>query len=238
MKVRGVKAIFFDIGSTLYNVEIKECPLWCTAISEKLRDLGINVSANDVLNAFKNAREELKMLFAPNELWYLAILSLTLKKLGIVPKPKVTMIIYRVFTKTFSKSFKLKTEAKEALKTLKDMGLKIGIISNSSSNDVVYEALIKDNLEEYIDVLVTSQQISWKKPNPRIFHYACELLSVKPQEAVHVGDNPYADILGSKKAGLMAIQIITKNNKPSPYADFVVHNLSEIPEIIKTIKTF
>jgi len=234
MKLRCIKAVFFDIGNTLYNVEIKDSPLWCNAISEKLRDLGINVSVNDVLNAFKNAREELKTLFAPNELWYLAILSLTLKRLGIVPKPKIAMIVYKVFTKTFSESFKLKAKAEEALRTLKDMGLRIGIISNSSSNDVVYEALVKDDLEKYIDVLVTSQQISWKKPSPRIFHYACELLSVKPQEAIHVGDDPYADILGSKKAGLVAIQILTKNNKPSPYADFVVHNLSEIPEIIKT----
>jgi len=230
-----IEAVFFDIGSTLYHVEMEENPPWCLAVSEKLKNLGYNVNAEHVFNAYKSAREELKTLISPNELWHLSILSLALKKLNITPKPALVSEIYKVSVKSLSKSFKLNAEAKKTLKSLKNMGLKIGIISNASSYDVVYEALVKDGLEKYIDALITSQQISWKKPNPRIFFYACELLSVKPQKAVHVGDDPYADVLGSKKAGLISIQILTGKNKPSPYADYVVHNLSEILEIIKKL---
>jgi len=232
---KKVEAVFFDIGSTLYHVEMRDKPPWCLTVSEKLRKLGYNVNAEHVFNAYKLAREELKTLISPNELWHLSVLSLALKKLNITPKPVLVTEIYRVFVKSLTKSFKLNADAERTLKSLKNMGLKIGVISNASSYDVVYEVLIKDGLVKYVDALITSQQISWKKPNPRIFFFACELLSVSPRKAVHVGDDPYADVLGSKKAGLISVQILTGRNKPSPYADYVIRNLSEILEIVKRL---
>lgn len=40
-----------------------------------------------------------------------------------------------------------------------------------------------------------------EKPNPMIFLKACDLLGVKPDEAVHVGDDRRNDIWGARDAG-------------------------------------
>ena len=40
-----------------------------------------------------------------------------------------------------------------------------------------------------------------EKPNPAIFLAACELLKVKPEEAVHVGDDRRNDVWGARDAG-------------------------------------
>ena len=45
------------------------------------------------------------------------------------------------------------------------------------------------------------KQVAAEKPNPTIFLKACELLGVKPEEAVHVGDDRRNDIWGARDAG-------------------------------------
>ena len=228
----NIKVIFFDIGSTLYEVKTYEKPKWATLVSLELGKLGYNIDYEEILEAYKLAREDLKSIIIPVELWHLAILSLMLNTLNIIPKPKIVRRVYKAFIKALTESFYIDPEALKVFTELKDLGLRIGIISNSSSDDVVYEVLLRDGLLSYVDVLVTSQQVSWKKPNPRIFHYACKLASVEPREAAHVGDDPYADVIGAKTAGLYAIQKLTINNKASPYADYVIHKLSELLDIL------
>lgn len=44
-------------------------------------------------------------------------------------------------------------------------------------------------------------QVAAEKPNPTIFLKACELLGVKPEEAVHIGDDRRNDLWGARDAG-------------------------------------
>ena len=46
-----------------------------------------------------------------------------------------------------------------------------------------------------------SPQVRAEKPNPIIFHKACELLQVEPHEAIHVGDDRRNDVWGARDAG-------------------------------------
>ncbi|KAI7991189.1 Glyceraldehyde 3-phosphate phosphatase [Camellia lanceoleosa] len=46
-----------------------------------------------------------------------------------------------------------------------------------------------------------SAEVEAEKPNPTIFIKACELLGVKPEDAVHVGDDCRNDIWGARDAG-------------------------------------
>jgi len=45
------------------------------------------------------------------------------------------------------------------------------------------------------------------KPEPRIFHAACERLRCAPSEVLHVGDSIEADVLGASRAGLRSCWI-------------------------------
>lgn len=47
----------------------------------------------------------------------------------------------------------------------------------------------------------TYVQVAAEKPNPTIFLKACDLLGVKPEDAVHVGDDRRNDIWGARDAG-------------------------------------
>lgn len=45
------------------------------------------------------------------------------------------------------------------------------------------------------------EKVEAEKPNPTIFLKACDLLGVKPEEAVHVGDDRRNDLWGARDAG-------------------------------------
>jgi len=45
------------------------------------------------------------------------------------------------------------------------------------------------------------------KPNPTLFVRACEALSVRPEEAVMIGDNPETDVAGAAPLGLRCILV-------------------------------
>ena len=62
-------------------------------------------------------------------------------------------------------------------------------------------------LARYFDTVVSSASVGLHKPDPRIFELACARLGVAPEEAAHVGDHHYADIVGATAVGMMPVLI-------------------------------
>ena len=50
--------------------------------------------------------------------------------------------------------------------------------------------------------IISSTQVNLIKPNPEIFEYALKVTKSNREETIMIGDNPYRDIEGAKKAGL------------------------------------
>jgi len=227
-----IKAVFFDMGSTLvYDTGLRR-----NFVEKLYEKLGKNYNVS---------REELEKLFnlwdfvpyreGEEEYWDLFRVMLLLKRLGISPAPHLVNSVYKTIVEIWVESYQIEENAASTVKKLKNNGFKIGIISNAGSYDSVYGELEKANLLNYIDVVIVSQAVIWKKPSPQIFRIALDMVGVKPFEAVHVGDDPVADIKGAKKAGLWTIQKLRKDREISPFADFAIEKISEVPEVIEEI---
>ncbi len=79
----------------------------------------------------------------------------------------------------------------------------LGVISNADTRTQrVLEGL---GLSQLVDVVLLSAELAWDKPDPRIFHEACQLLDVPPKHTLHVGDTLRDDIEGARGAGLQAL---------------------------------
>ncbi len=75
------------------------------------------------------------------------------------------------------------------------------------SNGLGHEQRLKIGplgLDRHIDVAAISSELGTRKPDPAIFRHALQQLDVAPGEAIHVGDDVGADILGARAAGLAA----------------------------------
>lgn len=83
-----------------------------------------------------------------------------------------------------------------------------------------------------VEAVIDSSVVGYAKPDPRIFALTLERLGVRPDEAVHVGDTPGADVVGARAAGVRAILV-------DPYDDHSdldverVHSLAEVPELLR-----
>jgi len=74
-----------------------------------------------------------------------------------------------------------------------------GSISNGFSN------LEEIGIAHHFDVSIAAHRFGFAKPDREIFHAACDMLKVKPSEAVYVGDDTAADVEGAQKAGLRGL---------------------------------
>jgi FMN phosphatase YigB (HAD superfamily) len=77
---------------------------------------------------------------------------------------------------------------------------RLALISNSDGRA---EAKTEQyGLRPYLEFVLDSHDVGVEKPDPRIFHKACERLGLAPKQCVYVGDIYSLDVLGPKRAGI------------------------------------
>lgn len=92
-----------------------------------------------------------------------------------------------------------------ALARIRGCGLRVGIVSNSEGHlDHLFRQV---GLHGSFDVVVDSALEGVRKPDPVIFHRACERLGVAPERALYAGDLPEVDVDGAETAGLRGVLV-------------------------------
>ncbi|EMS47205.1 Haloacid dehalogenase-like hydrolase domain-containing protein 3 [Triticum urartu] len=90
-------------------------------------------------------------------------------------------------------------DAKYVFEALRRAGVRTAVVSNFDTRlRPLLQAL---NCDHWFDAVAVSAEVAAEKPNPTIFLKACELLDVKPEEAVHIGDDRRNDLWGARDAG-------------------------------------
>ena len=93
----------------------------------------------------------------------------------------------------------------DVLGTLRAEARQLGIVT-SKRRATVQLAFDVVPLEEYFDVVVTSDDTARHKPNPDPVLHALERLDARRDSAVYVGDSPF-DLRAAKAAGVAAIGV-------------------------------
>ncbi|MBU0952845.1 MAG: HAD family phosphatase [Nanoarchaeota archaeon] len=79
----------------------------------------------------------------------------------------------------------------------------VGLLSDNYKELAVH-IVKKYHLHKRFDVLVFSQELGFKKPDPRIYRIACRKLRIKPEECVFL-DDKHKNILGARRVGMKGI---------------------------------
>jgi FMN phosphatase YigB (HAD superfamily) len=93
--------------------------------------------------------------------------------------------------------------AAKALRHARDLGLVVGVISNS--NGSVQRALDEAGLAAYLEFVIDSKVVGMTKPDPRIFELGWRAARTAPEETVYIGDSYFVDVVGARRAGLGAV---------------------------------
>jgi HAD superfamily hydrolase (TIGR01662 family) len=99
-----------------------------------------------------------------------------------------------------SENFELYEDVLPVLAHLRERGLKIGLVSNTSRD---LDAFVRHHALD-VDAWVSSGVHGKVKPSPTIFKAVLEKLGVEPEAAVMVGDSPDDDVAGAEAVGIRA----------------------------------
>jgi putative hydrolase of the HAD superfamily len=102
--------------------------------------------------------------------------------------------------------------ALQTLQHLRASGLRVGLITNCSSEvPLVWPTTLFAPL---IDAAVFSCVVGLRKPDRRIYAIACERLQVEPAQCVYVGDGGSRELSGAQAVGMRAVQLAVPDEDP------------------------
>ncbi|MDE2509583.1 MAG: HAD-IA family hydrolase [Elusimicrobia bacterium] len=122
----------------------------------------------------------------------------------------------------------------QTLIELMQLGIKRTVISDAPKMEV-WLRIVSLGLHHYFDDIITSEDFGVKKPDPKPYRRALELLGTKAEETLMVGDWPDRDIKGAKGVGMLTAWAKygdTFGTKESG-ADFVLDDIHEVVGIVK-----
>lgn len=131
---------------------------------------------------------------------------------------------------------RLSIGALEMLVALRARGFKTAIISNGHTK--VQSAKIEiTKLKNAVDLVVISEDVDLRKPDPRIFQLAAERLGVTPARCIFVGDNPEVDVLGAEASGMTGVFYGAGATWPDtlPFPKYGIDTLCEVLPLIEAV---
>jgi putative hydrolase of the HAD superfamily len=91
----------------------------------------------------------------------------------------------------------------------------VGVISNWDIR--LLDLLQGLGLMTYVQHISISAIVGWEKPHRAIFQHAIEAVAVRPERALHIGDNVQADAYGAHQAGLQPLWLQRQGGSHTDY---------------------
>lgn len=247
MRDRGheIKAVLFDLGETLLDFgKVKATRLfrqgarlsydflmscgqpvgnfeyycWSNLIALRFRHFISNITKNDINS------------------------SALLRGIGTKKGIKLNTQQWRDFAwlwyEPLSKIATTEPKIKETLISLKGLGLKLGILSNTFVNAHSLEKHLEQiGILDFFTVRMYSYEFDFRKPDARIFKIAAERIGEAAENIMYVGDRIDKDIIPTLKIGMQPVlkAAYTNAGKTPPNGAFKITHLSELPALIKKI---
>ncbi len=131
-------------------------------------------------------------------------LEVCLKKLGVYTKEKVELAASKRRVNLADTFNGIPDATFEMLDELKRRNIKIGLITNTFSDE--RDFIRESKLFPYFDVALISYEQGICKPDPEIFRRMTEKLGLKPEECLYVGDGGSKELYAARDAGMHPVQ--------------------------------
>jgi putative hydrolase of the HAD superfamily len=222
MQLSGIRAVLFDLHGTLAHAEN---PVSTEEISDYLVSRGYEVSPQQ-LNASWAFVAFIDYPKHGYKSWH-SYFSRILQRLKVKADKETLNELIKLLKHN---TYQLYPDAASTVMKAKEKGRKTSIVTTIAY--LQFKKAVKP-IREHFDFIMTGYEAGCDKTNPKMYRKVLEILKVKPQEAVMIGDNIPIDILLPKRLGIKAILLDRKRENPQcEEADATVNSLTEALGII------
>ncbi len=224
-----IKAILLDFGGTLSDGRLDWDP-YHESIKSYLSSHGYYIEMPKLKKSLRAALAELEKIRSKGkEMKFEEVYAIFLSDLEVRYDGVMLEWLHMNFRKHYKTNFYPCIE--DVLKKL-SQNYKVALISNTMS-DQPKLLLQEAGYDQYFDLIITSQELGIRKPNPKIFKTILGELGVKPDEAVHVGDSVEADMYGARDSGITGIWI--KTSEQAPWNGYAINSICDLPGFLEKI---
>ncbi|MFX1590820.1 MAG: TIGR02253 family HAD-type hydrolase [Promethearchaeota archaeon] len=240
----AIKLVGFDLDDCLFD---------STGLSDKARikgidamiNLGLDIDREKAILLIKEIVEEYGSNSSRHYDYFIRRLN-EIEKLSIsfIDQYKYIAAAVMAYHAQKIKYIKLYDDVLPCLKKLKNLSIKTAIITDGIPIKQ-YEKILRLNIEDMIDLVVISDEIGIRKPNPKLFSFFLKKFGVNGKETIYIGDNIYKDIVPANLNNIHSIYI-HRGGKYDTYntgqkisvefkPDYEITNLDQILSIIEEI---
>ncbi|MBI3153163.1 MAG: HAD-IA family hydrolase [Chloroflexi bacterium] len=206
---KKIKAVLFDLDGTLRH----HIPTGGDVFSARAREIGLRISDEDEIRAerwehyyfasspeIKKDSEEFK-----DDAFWVNFGRRRLVALGCNPKDaaELSASMSAYMREHYKPEVHVPEDSRTLLSSLQQDGYILGVISNR--DQPFHEELKNLKLDTHFSFSLAGGEVNSFKPEPAIFEHGLKRAGVNAEEAIYVGDNYFADILGSLRAGLTPV---------------------------------
>ncbi len=221
-----IKAIIFDLDNTLVDFMLMKRRAIEAAIPAMI-DAGLNLEPDQI-------NKLIDEIYSEKGIEYQKVFDLLLiKAIGKIDFKILSSAIV-AYRRAREASLVPYPHVYSTLVQLIKLGLKLGIVSDAPALEA-WLRLSSLNFQHLFDAIVTFEDTGERKPSPIPFLKVLELLNVKPEEAIMVGDWAERDILGAAKVGMKTAfaRYGDTFNTQNPNANYELNDISELIDIVK-----
>ena len=221
-----IKAIIFDLDNTLLDfMKMKQFAV--KAAITAMNEAGLNIDEDqaykDIFELYKTKGWENQQVFNDFLMQNFGKVSNKILAAGIVSYRRAreaTLVVYPNVNKTLIELIK--------------MGIKLAVVSDAPSREA-WMRLYYLNLHHVFDPVLTYDDSGARKPSPKPFEMALNILDVNSDEALMIGDWPDRDVVGASQIGMKTIfaRYGDTFGTVDSGADWDVDDIYEVVNIIK-----
>ncbi len=221
-----VKAIIFDLDGTItsFNVDYK-------TVRTEVKSLFV---ANGLPSSILSSNESIFDMFKKVEI-FLRNNGESEKKMEELRSKALKIAEKHEYEA--AKITSLLPGAPEALKSAKNMNLKVGLCTINSEKATCY-ILKRFKIADLFDVVITREKVKQVKPNPEHLQVTLNALEVKSGEAIFVGDGS-RDMLCARELKVLAVGlatgISTSKELTASGANYLITSITDLSSLIERL---
>lgn len=217
MKKSLPSAILVDLDDTVITFTAPRMETWNQAVEESVFGFQ-DMNSNAIFSAIQRREEwmwedeerhriwRMDLVKARREIVRLAFEDLNLKNHFLADA------IADHYSSVRNRSLSLIPGAKDTVLRLKELGMKLALITNGSS-ETQNEKIKRFDLSRFFDKILIEGEVGFGKPNERIYRIALQTLDVDPEDAWMIGDNLLWDVIAPQRIGVNGIWVNPRGRK-------------------------